>query len=156
MTTTPVPFSGSLDIVSFTASITTAIAISASITFATGGSFMGVQLDASQEDAEVQRTLQQVSDSSTLFAWSMSLSALSLMVSLVIRLLLTDDLISEAIRRDGRNLLKTSVGIGSWVAIGVQGTALAVIGEAMKVIDEGSGKLIQVWAPLSVIEMNWL
>ncbi|KAG8796521.1 hypothetical protein FRC17_007989 [Serendipita sp. 399] len=147
MTSAPVPFAGFLDIVSFTASITIAVAVSASVTFATSGTFKGISLDGSQTDAEVQRTLRQVADSSTLFAWAVSLSALSLTISLTLRLLLTDEDLTALVRREGRNPFRTFVGIGSWAAIGLQGASLAVIGEAMKVISKGSGKMIQ-WSLL--------
>lgn len=144
------PFSAYLQIVSLTTTITVSVSISASQGLASGGNFFGVDLSDPNND----HTLQNVIDSSNFFSWSAAASAVSLMITLVLQLALTDNLFVQQLTREKgayccRNVARAAVGAGSWIALGLQGAAIALIAQALKIINHPSGIVIQVNFPVS-------
>jgi hypothetical protein len=142
------PFSAFLHIVSFTATITISVSISASQGFATAGNFFGIGLGDNNGGIANPAAVQQVKRAAAWLSWSAAVSALSLMITLVLQLLLTDAqyLHRLAVGPDKlwNNAPKLIVGLGSWIALVLQAAALGFIGEALKSVNYASGATIQV------------
>lgn len=145
MVPTTAPFAAYLQIVSFVATITLSVSTSACQGFATAGNFLGAALDGHETDTRV--TLQ-VSAAADMFAWSAAISALSLLLSLTLQLLLTDNAVTAQLLQTEEsiwsNKVKLTIGSGSWLALLLQVGALALIGQGLKIVNRGSGLAIQV------------
>lgn len=150
------PYSAYLQLVSFTAAITISVSISSSQGFATSGNFLGVALDGAKGDPITTAAITQTTRSATWLTWSAAASALSLMITLTLQLLLTDDEFVLHLTKRGdawwRSLPRVVVGAGSWVALALQGTSLGLIGQALKPINARSGAMIQVRLPMALHE----
>jgi len=141
------PFTAYLQIVSLTATITVSVSISASQGFATGGSFFGITL-TNDNDPVTSEAIRGTIASAKWLSWSAAVASCSLMITLVLQLLLTDELFVRHITQErgvlGPNVPWIIVGAGSWIALALQGSALALIGQALKIINPASGTMIQV------------
>ncbi|KAI3557262.1 hypothetical protein CABS01_15799 [Colletotrichum abscissum] len=146
------PFSAYLQLVAFTATITVSVSISASQGFATGGNFFGVPL-TNETDPPIAAAVQATADASYWLSWAAATSSVSLMIALILQLMQTDEMFLDALERTegGRSheLPRAVVGAGSWVALLLQASALAFIGQALRAINSNSGSMIQ-WALLAV------
>ncbi|KAK1710650.1 hypothetical protein BDP67DRAFT_556253 [Colletotrichum lupini] len=146
------PFSAYLQLVAFTATITVSVSISASQGFATGGNFFGVPL-TNETDPPIAAAVQATADASYWLSWAAATSSVSLMIALILQLMQTDEMFLDALERTERGrsheLPRAVVGAGSWVALLLQASALAFIGQALRAINSNSGSMIQ-WALLAV------
>jgi len=142
------PFTAYLQIVSFTATITISVSISASQGFATAGLLFGIPVDgASAIGASQPNAIRQTADAAKWLSWSATVSSLSLIITLVLQLLLTDDLVIQRMMEKQTasfNLVRPAIATGSWISLALQGAALAFIGQALKAINNASGLVIQV------------
>lgn len=141
------PFASYLQLVSFVATITISISISACQGFSTAEYFLGIPV-TSNDATETRHTAQQAMSAAHMFAWAAATSALTLIISLIVQLLMTDKAITDHLEQPGRTIwhakLKLAVGAASWLALGLQLAALALIGEGLKNVNRSSGLLIQV------------
>ncbi|CAG7849862.1 SubName: Full=Uncharacterized protein {ECO:0000313/EMBL:CCA71716.1} [Serendipita indica DSM 11827] len=142
------PFTAYLQIVSFIATITISVSISGSQAFATGDIFFGTSLDGSSTDPASIRALQLTKTSAEWFAWAAATSALSLMITLVLQLLLTDEVFVRQITA-GKGIPRMMLAIGSWVALALQASSMALIAEAVKSLNKPSGAMMQ-WCLLAI------
>lgn len=140
------PFATFLQVIALTTTITVSVSISASQGFATGGNFLGVSLD--EATGQAAKAVNKTKASATWFAWSAATSSLSLAITLVLQLLLTDVFFVRYMTDGGKSFQtgfpRVVVSVGSWIALVLQGIALALIGEALKSISHNSGAMIQV------------
>ncbi|OHF03103.1 hypothetical protein CORC01_01487 [Colletotrichum orchidophilum] len=146
------PFSAYLQLVAFTATITVSVSISASQGFATGGNFFGVAL--SNETVPTTMTaVQATADAAYWLSWAAATSSVSLMIALILQLMQTDEVFLDALESTNngreRSFPRAVVGSGSWIALLLQASALAFIGQALRAINKNSGSMIQ-WALLAV------
>jgi hypothetical protein len=143
------PFSTYLQLVAFTATITISVSISASQGFATGGNFFGIPL-TNETDPITTAAVRATTDAANWLAWAAAASSVSLMIALILQLMQTDEIFLNALEGSkegyGRhgNIPRIAVGAGSWIALGLQASALALMGQALKAINKDSGSMIQV------------
>ncbi|KAK1671822.1 hypothetical protein BDP55DRAFT_283899 [Colletotrichum godetiae] len=146
------PFSAYLQLVAFTATITVSVSISASQGFATGGNFFGIPL-TNETDPTITTAVRATADAAYWLSWAAAASSVSLMIALMLQLMQTDEMFLDALERieggQSLNLPRVVVGFGSWVALLLQASALAFIGQALRAINNKSGSMIQ-WALLAV------
>jgi hypothetical protein len=141
------PFSAYLQIVSFIATITISVSISASQGFATGGNFFGVALNIDNSDPATAELIRGTRAAANWLSWSAAASSCSLIITLVLQLLLTDESFVRAVMEERalwRSIPGSMISYGSWIALGLQGSALGLMGQALKVINKRSGAMIQV------------
>lgn len=142
------PFTAYLQIVSFTATITISVSISASQGFATAGLLFGIPVDGTSATGTSQpNAIRQTAEAAKWLSWSATVSSLSLIITLVLQLLLTDDLVIQRMmekQTTSFNVVRPAIATGSWIALALQGAALAFIGQALKAINNASGLVIQV------------
>jgi len=154
----PHPFTAYLQIVSFTATITISVSISASQGFATAGTFFGIVVDRkSTSNAAEAIAVHQTANAAKWLTWSAAVSSLSLIITLILQLLLTDDSFLARVREKkagsgvkGVNLFLLVITVGSWTALLLQGAALAFIGQGLKAINNASGTMIQVCSSMDL------
>lgn len=141
------PFSSYLQLVAFTATITISVSISTSQGFATGGNFFGIPL-TNQTDPITTAAVRATTDAANWFSWAAAASSVSLMIALILQLMQTDEAFLNASEgREGgyrRNIPRLAVGASSWIALGLQASSLALMGQALKAINKDSGSMIQV------------
>jgi hypothetical protein len=142
------PFTAYLQIVSFITTITISASISASQGFATAGNFFGIALSNDNNDSATTEAIRGTKASANCLSWSAAVSSFSLMITLVLQLLLTDESFVRAVTEERgaiwQSIPRMMISFGSWIALALQGSALALIGQALKVINQRSGAMIQV------------
>ncbi|TDZ74762.1 hypothetical protein CTRI78_v000331 [Colletotrichum trifolii] len=150
------PFSSYLQIVSFTATITVSVSISASTAFATSQSLYGIDLTSSTDPETAPAAaaaLTTVRRAAGWHSWAAAASSVSLMMALILQLMQTDRLFLRALQRKKpsffKNVPRLVTGVGSWIALALQASALVMIGQALKAIDNQSGSVIQ-WTMLAL------
>jgi len=135
--------------VSFTATITISVFISASQGFATAGTFLGIPVDRTSTASTSEAVaVQQTANAAKWLSWSAAVSSLSLIITLILQLFLTDELLVRRVRErrsSGLNIFMAVIATGSWCALLLQGAALAFIGQGLKAVNIGSGTVIQVY-----------
>ena len=141
------PFTAYLQIVSFITTITISVSISAGQGFATAGNFFGIALSNDNNDLATE-AIRGTKASANWLSWSAAVSSFSLMITLVLQLLLTDESFVRAVTEERgaiwQSIPRMMISFGSWIALALQGSALALIGQALKVINQRSGAMIQV------------
>ena len=141
------PFSAYLQLVAFTATITISVSVSASQGFATGGSFFGIPL-TSETDPITTAAVRATTDAANWLSWAAAASSVSLMIALIFQLMQTDEMFRNSLEGRkggcGQNISRIAVGAGSWIALGLQASALGLMGQALKAINKDSGSIIQV------------
>jgi len=133
-------YSQFLSLVSFVSSITFSIAVAASQQFATAQTLFGNPIQPNSE------LLNKVQTSSKFFIWGASLEAASLMLALVLQLVVTDEEV-VSYDRSKSGLVVKYVGYGSWFALLLIASGLALMGEGLKCILQGAGEMIE-WSIL--------
>ena len=152
------PFANYLQIVSFVATITISISISACQGFSTAENLLGMPINYI-DPTETKSTTQKAMYAAHMFAWAAATSALTLIISLIVQLLLTDEAVVNHLEQSAvaiwQTKMRLAVGAASWLALGLQLVALALIAEGLKSVNKSSGLLIQVrqviWNILSVM-----
>ena len=79
---------------------------------------------------------------SRIFAWGGALSAMALMASLTLQLLLTSPMMMRGMHH--HVLLRAMVASMAWMSVIVVGGGIVCVAEAIKVIDQRAGLAIQV------------
>ncbi|TDZ19997.1 Vegetative incompatibility protein HET-E-1 [Colletotrichum orbiculare MAFF 240422] len=86
-------------------------------------------------------------------SWAAAASSVSLMMALILQLMQTDRLFLRALQRKEpsffQNVPRLVTGVGSWIALALQASALVMIGQPLKAIDNQSGSVIQ-WTMLAL------
>ena len=131
-----VPYQAFLALVSFVASIVFSLGISAAQSFATSQSFFGNGLPTGGEMSDA------LFKASRIFAWGGALSAIGLMASLTLQLLLTSPIMMRGMHH--HKLLRAMVASMAWMSVIVVGGSIVCVAEAIKVIDQRAGLAIQV------------
>jgi hypothetical protein len=109
--TNTTPFANYLQIVSFVATITISISISACQGFSTAEYFLGIPIDSSDTTEKIH-TAQRAMTAAHMFAWAAATSALTLIISLIVQLLLTDKAVTSHLEQSEVVIWQTKVNVG--------------------------------------------
>jgi len=133
---TYVPYQAFLSLISFVAAIIFSLGISAAQSFASSQSFLGSDLSNGGENSGALFKASRIS------IWAGALSAVGLMMTLALQLLLTSPRMMKGMH--SHKGLRTMVASMAWVSVILVCGSVVCVAEAVKVIDQKAGLTIQV------------